>query len=306
MTLRVPADLPVLEEWPRRGEALEGHDRPAPAGGGTVAPAESLRAPSPPPSPGPGAGQGWDGGGGWGTDGQTQPDGAPPSPSPAPGRSPASASSHRPQGPAAPPSSVTPHFGRLPVREGVPLPPLSAQSDLSQRHPSAGATHVLPGDTPAPRPIPFPPPQPRGHPRDRKPCRSSLAKAGTSGAASSGVCCFTSLPARPPCSWCHRAPPAVAPRGAAPWLSPHGVARGPRERPAGGVLREDGAGATVPTPCTAVSLSPLLAAGGWHPAAASPRCPHRPVGAPLSPRWVSPTCHSPVALEAAGWQQRWL
>lgn len=43
--LPVPADLPVLEERPRGGEALEGHDRPAPAGGGAVAPAEGLSPP---------------------------------------------------------------------------------------------------------------------------------------------------------------------------------------------------------------------------------------------------------------------
>lgn len=43
--LPVPADLPVLEERPRGGEALEGHDRPSPAGGGAVAPAESLSTP---------------------------------------------------------------------------------------------------------------------------------------------------------------------------------------------------------------------------------------------------------------------
>lgn len=42
-----PADLPVLEERSRRGEALEGHDRPPAAGGGTVAPAEGLSAPGP-------------------------------------------------------------------------------------------------------------------------------------------------------------------------------------------------------------------------------------------------------------------
>lgn len=42
-----PADLPVLEERSRRGEALEGHDRPPAAGGGTVAPAEGLSAAGP-------------------------------------------------------------------------------------------------------------------------------------------------------------------------------------------------------------------------------------------------------------------
>ena len=35
-------DLPVLEEWARGGEALEGHDCPAPAACGPVAPAEGL------------------------------------------------------------------------------------------------------------------------------------------------------------------------------------------------------------------------------------------------------------------------
>lgn len=36
-------DLPVVEEWPRGGEALEGYDFAPPAGCGTVAPAEGLR-----------------------------------------------------------------------------------------------------------------------------------------------------------------------------------------------------------------------------------------------------------------------
>ena len=35
-------DLPVLEEWARGGETLEGHDCPSPAACGSVAPAEGL------------------------------------------------------------------------------------------------------------------------------------------------------------------------------------------------------------------------------------------------------------------------
>lgn len=35
-------DLPVLEEWARGGETLEGHDSPSPAACGPVAPAEGL------------------------------------------------------------------------------------------------------------------------------------------------------------------------------------------------------------------------------------------------------------------------
>lgn len=196
VTVRVPADLPVLEERPRRGEALEGHDRPAPAGGGTVAPAESL---SPPPALGQDRGGTavalrWRVGSGW-TDGRS-------APVPIPSAGQVSCECFQPPspGPRRPtPTSVIPHFGKLPVRGGVLPHPLSAQSNLSQPpaspqrepRPARGRPRTLP------RPIPLPP-QPLGHPRDRKPCHSSLAKAGTSVAASSGVCCFTSVPARPP------------------------------------------------------------------------------------------------------------
>lgn len=43
LTRPLPPDLPVLEERARGGQALEGHDRAAPAACGAVAPAEGLR-----------------------------------------------------------------------------------------------------------------------------------------------------------------------------------------------------------------------------------------------------------------------
>lgn len=48
----LPADLPVLEERAWGGQALEGHDRTAPAACGPVAPAEGLRRPEEAQGPG--------------------------------------------------------------------------------------------------------------------------------------------------------------------------------------------------------------------------------------------------------------
>lgn len=154
MTLRVPADLPVLEERPRRGEALEGHDRPAPAGGGTVAPAESLRAP---PSPRPwgrtGVGRRWRVGDGW-TDGRS-------APVPIPSAGQVSCECFQPPspGPRRPPLQCHPTFWEAAGARGGPAsPPFSPVRPLPASPQRRSHTRPARGHPrPPPHPIPTPP-----------------------------------------------------------------------------------------------------------------------------------------------------